>query len=71
MAGLNVAAVVALQHAAALSLNMVGPIRMSIVCSLAGAPGHECETWRMMLPFALAVVVILMAASILFGSGVI
>jgi len=60
-----------LQHAAALPLNMVGPVRMSIFCSLTGTPGRERDTWRIMLPFALAVAAILLAASLLIGSGVI
>lgn len=38
---MNAAAVVALQHTAALSLNMVSPVRMSIICDLAGTPGRE------------------------------
>jgi lactate permease len=62
-AGLNVAAVIALQHAAALSLNMVSPVRMSIVCGLAGTPGCERESYRVMLPFALVVVAVLTVAS--------
>lgn len=64
-AGLNVAAVVALQHTAALSLNLVSPVRMSIVCSLGGAPGREREVYRAMLPFALIIVAILLLASVL------
>lgn len=70
-AGFSVPAVIALQHAAALSLNMVGPVRMSIVCGLAGTPGREREMYRVMLPFALVVVGVLFAAAILIISGVI
>ncbi|SEO28444.1 L-lactate permease [Paracoccus alcaliphilus] len=70
-AGFSVPAVIALQHAAALSLNMVGPVRMSIVCGLAGTPGREREMYRVMLPFAMVVVGVLFAAAILIISGVI
>lgn len=63
-AGLHVAAVVALQHAAALSLNLVSPVRMSIVCSLAGTPGRERDAYRIMLPFAVVVVAVLFCAGL-------
>lgn len=69
-AALNVAAVVALQHTAALSLNMVSPVRMSIVCGLAGTPGRERDAWRVMLPFAAVPVAVLLAASILVSVGI-
>ena len=49
-AGLNVALVMALQHMAALSLQMVSPIRISIVCRLAGTPGRERDAYKAMLP---------------------
>jgi lactate permease len=68
-AGLNVAAVVALQHAAALSLNMVSPVRMSIVCSLAGTPGREREAWRIMMPFAVATVLVLVLVAVIVATG--
>jgi lactate permease len=70
-AGLNVAAVIALQHVAALSLNMVSPVRMSIVCSLAGTPGQEREAYVAMLPFAIVMIVVLFAASVLIASGIV
>lgn len=63
-AGFNVAAVVALQHIAALSLNMVSPVRMSIACSLAGAPGRERDTYRIMIPYVLAILFVLLVASL-------
>ena len=66
-AGLNVAAVIALQHAAALSLNLVSPVRMSIVCSLAGTPGRERDAYRTMLPFVGAVIAPLLVAAILIA----
>ena len=66
-AGLNVAAVIALQHAAALSLNLVSPVRMSIVCSLAGTPGKERDAYRTMLPFVGAVIAPLLVAAILIA----
>ncbi|MBO1905327.1 L-lactate permease [Microvirga sp. 3-52] len=69
-AGLNVAAVIALQHAAALSLNMVSPVRMSIVCGLAGTPGREREAYRVMLPFALVIAAVLVVASCLIATRV-
>lgn len=50
-AGLNLAAVLALQHAAALSLDMASPVRMSIVCALAGTPGRKRAAWRLMGSF--------------------
>lgn len=64
-AGLNVAAVIALQHVASMSLNLVSPVRMSIVCGLAGTPGQERAAYRAMLPFAVAVVGVVLACSIL------
>ncbi|WP_424629171.1 L-lactate permease [Bradyrhizobium sp. SYSU BS000235] len=67
-AGLNVTAVVALQHAAALSLNMVSPVRMSIVCNLAGTPGHERHAYREMLPFIGVVIFVLLSISIVIAA---
>ena len=64
-ASLNVAAVIALQHAASLSLNMISPVRMSIVCGLAGTPGKERDAYRMMLPFVGVVIVTLLVAGTL------
>ncbi|WNJ87882.1 L-lactate permease [Bosea sp. 685] len=64
-AGLNVEAVIALQHAAALSLNIVSPVRMSIVCALAGTPGHERDAYRMMMPFVWVVVAALLVAGLI------
>jgi lactate permease len=68
-AGLNLEAVIALQHAAALSLNMVSPVRMSIACGLAGTPGRERDAYRAMLPFALATITLLLVAAILVAAG--
>lgn len=68
-AGLNLEAVIALQHAAALSLNMVSPVRMSIACGLAGTLGRERDAYRAMLPFALATIALLLVASILVAAG--
>jgi lactate permease len=62
-AGLNVVLVMALQHLAALSLQMVSPVRMSIVCSLAGTPGLERDVYKATLPF-----VAVMVAGLLFSS---
>lgn len=67
-AGLDVAAVVALQHAAALSLNMVSPVRMSIVCNLAGTPGHERDAYRAMFPFVVVIVLVLLVISALVAT---
>ncbi|MBJ6128521.1 L-lactate permease [Microvirga splendida] len=69
-AGLNIAAVIALQHAAALSLNIVSPVRMSIVCGLAGTPGREREAYRVILLFALVVVAVLIVASSMIATHV-
>lgn len=66
-AGLNVAAVVALQHASALSLNMVSPVRMSIVCNLAGTPGHERSAYRAMMPFVAVIALVVMTFSVLIA----
>ncbi|WP_205772490.1 L-lactate permease [Microvirga calopogonii] len=66
-AGLNVASVIALQHVAALSLNMVSSVRMSIVCSLAGTPGREREAFRAMLPFAIAIIIVLLISAFLIA----
>lgn len=70
-AGLDVAAVVALQHAAALSLNMVSPVRMSIVCNLAGTPGHERDAYRAMMPFVLVIIAVLLSISVLIATKLI
>jgi lactate permease len=70
-AGLDVAAVVALQHSAALSLNMVSPVRMSIVCNLAGTPGRERDAYRAMLPFILVIVGVLLSISLLIATRLI
>lgn len=70
-AGLNPAAVVALQHMAALSLNMVSPVRMSIVCGLAGLLGRERDAWHAMLPFALAAMGVLLLAALLIAFGIV
>ncbi|UGV26694.1 L-lactate permease [Rhodopseudomonas boonkerdii] len=70
-AGLDIAAVVALQHAAALSLNMVSPVRMSIVCNLAGTPGHERDAYRAMLPFIVVIIAVLLSLSILIATRII
>jgi lactate permease len=70
-AALDVAAVVALQHAAALSLNMVSPVRMSIVCNLAGTPGHERDAYRAMLPFIVVIIAVLLTISILIATRII
>ncbi|NRQ19116.1 L-lactate permease [Ensifer sesbaniae] len=64
-AGLNVAAVIALQHTAALALNLISPVRMSIVCSLTGFRGREGAIYRAMLPFAAAVVAVLLMGSLM------
>ncbi|WP_245704927.1 L-lactate permease [Belnapia rosea] len=71
-AGLHLAAAIALQHAAALSLNLVSPVRIAIACSLAGTPGREREAYRAMLPFALVTIALLLTAAILvvaWGAG--
>jgi lactate permease len=67
-AGLNIAAVIALQHVAALSLTMVSPVRMSIVCSLAGTLGRERDAYRIMLPFAGVIIIVLLVSSILVAA---
>ncbi|WP_105373345.1 L-lactate permease [Neorhizobium huautlense] len=64
-AGLNVAAVIALQHTAALALNLISPVRMSIVCSLAGCAGRERAVYRAMMPFAVVIVIVLLTGSLL------
>jgi lactate permease len=66
-AGLNVVLVMALQHMAALSLQMVSPVRMSIVCSLAGTPGRERDAYKAMLPFVVAIVAVLLISSFLIA----
>ncbi|MCX7322679.1 MAG: L-lactate permease [Hyphomicrobiales bacterium] len=68
-AGLDIAAVVALQHAAALSFNMVSPVRMSIVCHLAGTPGHERDAYRAMMPFVLVIMEMGGAIDVEDGAG--
>ncbi|HEY4375078.1 MAG TPA: L-lactate permease [Burkholderiales bacterium] len=69
-AGLNLAAVIALQHVSGLALNMVSPVRMSIVCSVGDAPGREGEVYRAMLPFVAAIVVVLMCCALLIAARI-
>jgi lactate permease len=64
-AGLNVAAVTALQHVAGTSMSMFSPVRMSITCKLAEVPGTERDTFRIMLPFAAAAMSVLIASAFL------
>ncbi|MGG7581921.1 L-lactate permease, partial [Rhizobium sp. Nf11,1] len=64
-AGLNVAAVIALQHTAALALNLISPVRMSIVCNMAGCRGQEPTVYRAMLPFAAAIIAVLLTGSLM------
>ncbi|MFT3688521.1 L-lactate permease [Paenirhodobacter sp.] len=68
-ASLNLGAVIALQHAAALSLNMVSPVRMAIVCGLAGTPRRERDAYRAMAPFAAVAVALLLAVSLMVVLG--
>lgn len=70
-AGLNVAAVIALQHMAALAMTMVSPVRIAIACSLAGTPGREREVYRPIAPFAAAVIGVLLAGSLLIALRVV
>ncbi len=69
-AGLNVAAVIALQYVAGVSLTLVSPVRMSIVCSLAGTPGREKDAYRAMLPFAFVGIAVLLTSSTLIAIGI-
>ncbi|CDI11986.1 L-lactate permease [Agrobacterium pusense] len=64
-AGLNVAAAIALQHTAALALNLISPVRMSIVCNMAGCRGQERTVYRAMVPFAAAVIAVLLMGSLM------
>lgn len=64
-AGLDIRAVVALQHIAAVSLNMVSRVRILIACSLAGTPELERATYKKMLPFVIAIVAVLALASLM------
>ncbi|MBE9607013.1 L-lactate permease [Acetobacteraceae bacterium H6797] len=70
-AGLNVAAMIALQHMSGLSMSMFSPVRMAIVCGLAGTPGRERDAYRVMLPFAAAAFMVLMAAALLIAARLI
>ncbi|ODT22669.1 MAG: hypothetical protein ABS35_14280 [Kaistia sp. SCN 65-12] len=70
-AGLNVAAIIALQHVASLSLTMISPVRISIVCSLAGTPGRERQAYRAMLPFGVVMVVVQLLAALLIALRVV
>ena len=50
---------------------MVSPVRMSIVCNLAGTPGHERDAYRAMLPFVIVIVAVLLAISVLIATRLI
>lgn len=67
--GLDMAALVALQHMSGLTMSMFSPVRMAIVCGLAGTPGRERDAYRVMLPFALAVILVLLGAALLIATG--
>jgi len=69
-ASLSVASVIALQHVSALSLNMVSPVRMSIVCNLAGTPEHERKAYLAMMPFVASTMAVLFASAILIAMQV-
>lgn len=64
-AGFSVAMVAALQHVSGLSMSMFSPVRMAIVCSLAGTPGMEKAAYRVMLPFAAVAMACLLTAAVL------
>ena len=66
-AGFSVAFVAALQHVSGLSMSMFSPVRMAIVCGLAGTPGKERDVYRVMLPFAGLAMAILFAYAILIA----
>lgn len=62
-AGLDVAMMAALQHVSGTCMSMFSPVRMAIVCGLAGTPLLEREGYRAMLPFALATVLVLLVGA--------
>lgn len=69
-AGLDMAAVVALQHVSATSMSLFSPVRMSIAAQLAGGQGQEREAYGLMLPFAIAGFAVLLALAIAIVAGV-
>ncbi|OJU46908.1 MAG: hypothetical protein BGN99_19110 [Alphaproteobacteria bacterium 65-37] len=66
-AGFSVAFVASLQHISGLSMSMFSPVRMAIVCGLAGTPGMERDVYRVMLPFAALAMAILFSYAILIA----
>lgn len=70
-AGLHLGSVIALQHVSGLIMSIFSPVRMSLACELAAAPGREREAFRMMLPFAVATLVMLFIAAALIVARVI
>lgn len=62
-AGLPVPMVIALLHVTGSALSMFSPVRMTIACSLAGTPGQEGAAYRVAAPFAVAALLVLMAAA--------
>ncbi len=69
-AGFHLGSVAALQHISGLTMSMFSPVRMAIVCGLAGTPGRERDAYRVMLPFAAAALLVLLAGAVLIGAGV-
>jgi lactate permease len=65
LAELSIPAVIALQHFSGSMMSMFSPVRMAIVCGLAGTPGHERAAYRDMLPHMLGLLVVLMGAALL------
>lgn len=70
-AGFSVAMVASLQHVSGLSMSMFSPVRMAIVCSLAGTPGMEKAAYRVMVPFAAMAMTCLLIAAVLVALRVI
>ena len=68
-AGLAVAAVAALQHVSATSMSLFSPVRMSIAAQLAGGGGQERDAYALMLPFAVAGFIVLLAVAIAVVAG--
>lgn len=68
-AGLAVAAVAALQHVSATSMSLFSPVRMSIAAQLAGGRGEERGAYALMLPFAVAGFVVLLAVAVAVVAG--
>jgi lactate permease len=65
LASLTVPAVIALQHFSGSMVSMFSPVRMAIICGLAGTPGQERTVYRAMVPHLASLILLLIGFAVL------